>query len=309
MPIMPDKNRMSRIDWKLIAANKQAHDRLAQTYDALHGEIFNPTEQNRLRNSIDQAIGQVRTGSRVLHVLDFGAGTGNLTRHFLDLQSSVVAADVSAGSLEQLKLKLRSSDRLQTMVLNGKDLSNIGENNFDMVATYSVLHHIPDYLKIVDEFIRVVKPGGIIHIDHEASPSYWEENEPYMSYLEELGEPFRQAHLLELDIRDKKKGYGAHLMTRLKKVLSRGKMTGSLLRKFDLIHDEGDIHTTKNDHIEWEDIKTRCLPSCELLLEKDYLVCREADDPAPVWMKWRNKTVDMRIIVARKLNGPPLLRP
>lgn len=72
-----------------------------------------------------------------------------------------------------------------------------------MVATYSVLHHVPDYLKIVDEFVRVLKPGGVIYIDHEVSPSYWEINDTYQSYLEELGGDFGRNHLYELGITEK----------------------------------------------------------------------------------------------------------
>ena len=289
-----------RRDEKVVAYNRGIHDRVAPEYDVRHGEIYNPTEQKRIRDSIEKAIWQIRTGSEVPLVLDFGSGTGNLTHHFLQLHARVVAADVSSGSLNQVNLKLGAPARLETMGLNGRDLSNIGDSTFDLVATYSVLHHIPDYLRIIDEFVRVLKTGGVVYIDHEACPSYWEVNDLYLGYLEELGERFRQTYLLDLGVFDSKKGPVSNLVTMLKRDLARGKWTGALLRKIRLIYDEGDIHNTREDHVGWEKIKTRLSGSCEVLIEKDYLVCRETSDPPPAWVKWRDRSVDMRMIVARK---------
>ena len=290
---------MSR-DKKVIAYNRSVHDRVAPEYDQRHAEIFNPTEQKRIRAAIEQAVGQIKIRTEAPLVLDFGSGTGNLTHHFLESQTGVVAADVSSGSLEQVTRRLGSTGRLETMVLNGRDLSNIEDSTFDLVATYSVLHHIPDYLRIIDEFVRVLKTGGVVYIDHEACPSYWEVNDLYLGYLEELGEPFRQTYLLDLGIFDSKKGRVSNLVAQMKRELARGKWTGTLLRKFRLIYDEGDIHNTREDHIAWEDVKARLSESCEVLIEKDYLVCREAGDPPPVWTQWRDRSVDMRMIVARK---------
>ena len=58
---------------------------------------------------------------------------------------SVVAADVSENFLTQLSSKYQSNESIKTAKLNGQDLSNFPDDTFDMVSTYSVLHHIPDY--------------------------------------------------------------------------------------------------------------------------------------------------------------------
>lgn len=150
----------------------------------------------------------------------------------------------------------------KTIILNGENLSNIKDDSFDMVATYSVLHHVPDYLKIVDEFVRVLKPGGVIYIDHEVSPSYWEINDTYQSYLEELGGDFGRNHLYELGITEK-----VSVLSRLSSLLSVASWK-RLIRMFARIEHEqlpdgeGDIHVYKHDHIEWEEIKSKLLPFC-----------------------------------------------
>ena len=62
---------------------------------------------------------------------------------------------------------------MEVILINGKDISNIEDESVDIVALYSVLHHIPDYLGILKGFTRVLKRGGIIYIDHESSERYW----------------------------------------------------------------------------------------------------------------------------------------
>jgi SAM-dependent methyltransferase len=163
------------------------HDIIAPLYEGRHGEIFNPTEQGRIHDVLHSQLGKTLCQG-VPRVLDFGAGTGNLTKQLLMLGAAVVAADVSECCLRELLVSVGRQSRLETMILNGRDLAGVDSNSFDMVATYSVLHHVPDYLAIVDEFVRVVKPGGIIYIDHEVCPSFWEDNEEYQQYCQELAE-------------------------------------------------------------------------------------------------------------------------
>ena len=296
-------------DIKAIRHNRVTHDRIARNYDTNHIEIYNPIEQKRINQSLQKATDFIETGSEEIRALDYGAGTGNITNHLLSFGFHVVAADVSSVSLKQMAAKLGNADMLQTNTLNGLDLSNYKDNTFDLVTTYSVLHHVPDYAAIIDEFARVLKPGGVMYIDHEVCPSYWEFSRVYLSYLEELGDPFIRDYLLIQAVPDDRKGHVAYLVTRLKKALSTGIWTGAVLRGLGLIHNEGDIHVTKDDHIMWENIKIRLQPLCELLLEEDYLICRERTDPAPVWEKWRDRAVDMRMIVARKSTVAVVQRP
>ncbi len=47
----------------------------------------------------------------------------------------------------------------------------VGE--FDLVTSYSVLHHLPDYVSALRTLCGYLKKGGVVYIDHEASPYYW----------------------------------------------------------------------------------------------------------------------------------------
>jgi len=295
---MNDKSALDQ-----IAHNRAIHDRIADTYDECHVEIYNRTEQSRLHNALTGMLALVHPSARPPRVLDFGAGTGNVTRHLLDMGASVVAADVSPQSLARLERKLGHSDALETLVINGKDLAGVADSSFDLVVTYSVLHHVPDYLGAVEELLRVVRPGGMVCIDHEVCPSFWTADAAYLSYLGELDRERRDAHLRQLGFDAGPLILGRRLPDRLAKVFSLKAWRRLLARKLGVVpehSDEGDIHVTLADHIDWEAIAHLLLPHCSEVLHNDYLVCRERDVPPVVWTRWSGHCVDMRMLGARK---------
>lgn len=276
----------------LILKNKNIYDRIAPLYERQHDEIFNQVEQGRICRELEWALSQISSVSVSPKVLDFGSGTGNLTRHILSLGGDVVAADISEGCLRHLVNSVGDKCRLNTLLLNGCDLKDIKSNTFDMVAAYSVLHHIPDYIKSVQELLRVVKPGGIVYLDHENSPDFWGNSKEYACYSDELA---RQ---------EVKRDEG--VIARFRRVfLHKGVFRHIRAASWSLFNSsmgEGDIHVYPDDHIDWLSIR-KCLdPFCQILKEDDYLVCREHEFPPPVWSLWNGLCTDMRLLVAKK-NG------
>ena len=168
-----------------IARNIAVHDRIARKYESRHGEIFNETEQNRLRSALAAAGQAVRTGANPARAFDFGCGSGNLTSHLLALGLEVTAADVSGGFLNLLQSRY---PQVTTVQMNGRDVSNIPDASFDLVATYSVLHHVPDYLAAVREMARICKPGGVVCIDHEQNERFWDRDPLYDRFQREAAQ-------------------------------------------------------------------------------------------------------------------------
>lgn len=239
-----------------IEHNRSAHNIVASSYNGKHAEIYNEFEQSRLRALIQHIIGSTKKNVGDLKVLDFGAGTGNLSRIFVGLGCKVTACDVSTKSLELLKENLKSKE-LEIVAYDGTELP-FADNVFDITATYSVLHHIPDYLAAVREMIRVTKPGGIIYIDHEANINRWKPPQALQDYYAKT----KQTKL-----------------EHLKKLVVSGELFtwGFIKTPFILLFNkryrrEGDIHVWPDDHIEWEKLISLCTETCLLLEEKDYLM-------------------------------------
>jgi SAM-dependent methyltransferase len=276
---------------RLIRHNRIVHDLLAPTYEATHEEIFNPTEQARIASVVGEALGQLGRRASPPLALDFGAGTGNLTAHLLRLGAHVIAADVSPGCLETVERRYGGTGRLRLVELNGSDLSCLASESVDFIGAYSVLHHVPDYLGVLREFVRVVRPGGVIYIDHEASPGFWREGDPgYADYLAAL----RASHRPSLRRRLGRKARLAMSLRAWRRVVER---TCFGLRP------EGDVHVTRDDHVAWPAVEAALGARCAILDRRDYLVCREQGAEPAVHRQYSGRCADTRMILARKKEG------
>ena len=260
-----------------ILENVEIHDRIFSKYDERHGEIFNEIEQERLRSTLARAIAMVRTGFQSVAALDFGCGSGNLTRHLLGLGLNVMASDVSEKFLSLVRGRFPSA-QLSTHRLNGTDLGELKDNSFDFVATYSVLHHVPDYLAAIGEMARVCKPGGVIYLDHEPTELYWSDDPAYARY---------KAQVSRFDWR---------------KFLVLGNYVGKIRRIFNPRYaNEGDIHVWPDDHVEWKQIeKILVAAGFEIALREDYLLFRRGYY-SDVYERNKGALADMRVMVFRKL--------
>lgn len=263
-----------------IKHNIKAHDFVSNKYEQIHGEIFNPIEQQRLHKQLVQAFSYIETPTIKKQVLDYGCGSGNLTKHLIDLGLYVISADISDNFLKLIKEKYGHTGMVETLKINGEDLSNVENNRFDFVATYSVLHHIPDYLKTIEEMIRVTKPGGIIYLDHEANEAYWSKQKEYAEFLKALPKI--------------RKGF--------KRFLTPSKYVDRFRKiKNPRYQAEGDIHVWPDDHIEWDKIENLLnTHGCTIVLKEDYLLYKRGY-LENIYQEYKNKCNDMKVLVAKKI--------
>lgn len=214
-------------------------------------------------------------------VLDFGCGAGNLTSHLASLGCDVIASDVSQGCID-LVLSKPYAASVKGMMLNGIDLSDLPDGSVDMVATYSVLHHVPDYLGVLSEFVRVLKPGGVVYIDHEHTAEFWTSSAERAEFLAEIASA-------------EGKDYS--------KYFKLSNYVNWVICKFfnPRYRPEGDIHVFADDHIEWPKISASLITlGMEVLLSHKYLLFKRGYDPR-VYERYVGRTNDMELLIARKL--------
>jgi 2-polyprenyl-3-methyl-5-hydroxy-6-metoxy-1,4-benzoquinol methylase len=168
---------------KIHEANVEVHKSEADYYELLHPEVYSKREQKRINRMLKMVDGLV-TGNEH-RTLDFGAGTGNLTGKLLRMGYSVTATDISAKMCAVLKNKF--SGYLKTgklVVLNSPvEDASFGEGEFDLITCYSVLHHLPDYVGAVRRLSVFLKKGGVMYLDHEPSPFYWQTEPQSLAHL------------------------------------------------------------------------------------------------------------------------------
>jgi ubiquinone/menaquinone biosynthesis C-methylase UbiE len=268
----------------LFEHNQAAHDRIAEAYDAKHAEIFNPREQARIEETIDELLsfGQATTPK----VLDYGSGTGNLALKFLRRGCRVTALDISARSLEVLRRKAGAATQLEVCMLRD-DRIPFDDASFEVVATYSVLHHVPDYLSAVAEMARVLKPGGMIYIDHEFNDAAWSDD-PNLRAYRSMTHLTPGQHFVQL-LRT-----GELFTLGLAKTVF---MKALVNRRYER---EGDLHVWHDDHIEWKCVVEVLQHSqVEVTRTYDYLMYQPRGGAA-LYDRYRSLCSDLRCIFGRK---------
>jgi len=141
----------------------KAYARWAPIYDLVFGAVFDPGR----KASIAAAE---RIGGRILEV---GVGTG-LSLPDYSWSNRLTGVDLSAPMLR--KAKARAAEHRLTNVdgLAVMDAQHLGfaDGAFDVVVAQYVITAVPDPEATLDEFVRVVKPGGeIILVNHLGAES------------------------------------------------------------------------------------------------------------------------------------------
>jgi len=133
----------------------QAYSRWAPVYDLVFGGVF-------ARGRLAAVEVAERIGGRVLEV---GVGTG-LSLPSYGRRTRVTGIDISEGMLEKARIRVRRHGltNVEDIAVGDAEKLAFPDNIFDVVVAQYVVTAIPDPERALDEFVRVLRPGGEIVI-------------------------------------------------------------------------------------------------------------------------------------------------
>jgi SAM-dependent methyltransferase len=100
-------------------------------------------------------------------VVDIGCGPGNLFANIGGKPSKLIGIDVAKGSLH-----FAASLGYTPFLADAHDLP-LRSAIADLVAVNGSIHHVEDMEAVLRECARLVKPGGVLVIDHDPQKSAW----------------------------------------------------------------------------------------------------------------------------------------
>ncbi|HWI55371.1 MAG TPA: hypothetical protein VNT57_06740, partial [Desulfobacteria bacterium] len=151
------------------------------------------------------------------------------------------------------------------------------------------------------------KPGGVLYIDYEVSPSYWNNTKDFNLYLEELISRFDRDYIFNFSV--EQSSLLNRYYRRLIEVISlrdwKKLIKGILKRVVPALNSQkptGSVFASEKYSIDWEKAVQKLSLECDILTRENYLACRESELPPAIWEKWNSKLSDSFYIIARKRN-------
>jgi SAM-dependent methyltransferase len=124
--------------------------------------------------------------------LEIGCGTGRFTVPFADKGIDLVAVDISDDMLAITNEKLQQSGpRSRPVQLSKADARALEfpADQFDVIFSFNVINHVPEYEKVIAEAARVLKPGGYFIVGF---PSLWSLYLPYAMLVNTMQRSIRR---------------------------------------------------------------------------------------------------------------------
>lgn len=143
------------IDRKQI---ERAYASYAVVYDRVFGRVFRASRETVVRNL------KVSPGERVLEV---GVGTG-LCLPLYPPHCDITAIDLSDAMLEKAveRVKALGLDHVKLLKMDAGEM-DFPDSSFDLVIAAYVVTAVPDYRKLMQEMIRVSRPGArLVLLNH-----------------------------------------------------------------------------------------------------------------------------------------------
>jgi len=99
-------------------------------------------------------------------VLDFGCGKGRQTQLLAKKCKSIVGIDVNERKIATANrfLKFSMHRRRKTFMCRDIEEAGLPSNHFDYIISFCVLEHVENLDEVMREFVRILKPGGQIHV-------------------------------------------------------------------------------------------------------------------------------------------------
>lgn len=149
---------------KLLEINRQFYNNYAQS--------FSQTRAN-IQPGVQRCLSPVHA---FVSMLDFGCGNGTLAKHLLEsgYSGSYLGVDFSVALLDDARQRIHEAAtgnyQFRQVDISALDWVNILSNeNFDLIVSFAVLHHIPgsnNRVRLLGQLRPLLKPAGRLIISN-----------------------------------------------------------------------------------------------------------------------------------------------
>jgi SAM-dependent methyltransferase len=191
--LMTEKGFADSVEVK--KANIAHHDAEAELFEHAHPEGSSFYE----RSQVSKSLALIADNSTKRNLcIDVGCGTGFVTSFELQLYETVVAMDISRRMAEVAKKRLGHFSSLNLLVCDAEFLP-LKSGIADLISVSSVLHHLPQPFKSIEEISRVLNRGGFLYVTREPNSQHLRKFFEIFdqSVIHRLAEMISELHIFE----------------------------------------------------------------------------------------------------------------
>jgi ubiquinone/menaquinone biosynthesis C-methylase UbiE len=113
----------------------------------------------------EQAVFRAHRLPETPRILDVGCGTGEIVLRLASLfpRASIVGVDIIESHLALARSRCAQLERVQFQTADAFDLP-FDDASFDLVVCRHVLQSIPTPERVLAQLVRVLRPGGVLHL-------------------------------------------------------------------------------------------------------------------------------------------------
>ena len=145
----------------------------SERYSAPHMQSYLHARNNALADILARTFGN----GKILDILDVGCGTGLILQFLacLPTRHRLVGLDFSKTMLYQAREKTSNLDNPPKLLLGDAFPLPFSDNSFDLLVATRLIHQFKHQHKkaIHSEFLRVVRPGGVVVLEFYARSYHW----------------------------------------------------------------------------------------------------------------------------------------
>lgn len=181
MPTMTEKHA------ETFAAIRASWDAEAPTYDSRPSHGLSERERFAWRRMLRHVLDPLQDG-QPLRVLDVGTGTGEMALLMADMGCQVTGVDLAPGMLAVAGRKAEAQGLGLTLLEGRADRVPLPDASVDVVFSRHLFWTLPDPRAALREWVRVVRPGGMVAI----ADGWWHEPGPVMEARRAIGGALRR---------------------------------------------------------------------------------------------------------------------
>ena len=149
----------------VMDANIAVHGKMAADYKKFEPH-FRPENIAKVRAILSDLVEQ----TQAKRLLDLGCGTGFIIEIARTLVDEVHGVDITQAMLDQVDL---AGPAKVTLTRSDTAAFRPDEGSFDLVTSYSFLHHLYDIEPTLRIAYRALKPGGCYYADLDPNRAFW----------------------------------------------------------------------------------------------------------------------------------------